>query len=99
LKVFLDTKHSNNVLPNQAIGRVETAAPKRWHIKGNFLYFSQRVGQASELVQINLDNLRIEKAFLAKNRFRLNFALHPHQEKMSVVKSLLAQSNLIKAQL
>jgi len=99
LEDLLDPIHSNTVLPNQAVGMVSTAAPNRWHIKQNYLYFSQRVGQSSELVRINLENFDMEKAFLAKNRFRLNFALHPEQHKMLVVKSLLAQSNLIKTQL
>ncbi|KGK00523.1 winged helix-turn-helix domain-containing protein [Thalassotalea sp. ND16A] len=78
------------------LGKVGSASPNLWQIANGYLYFNRRTDVTTVMTRINIDTGKQEVKQLAKNRFRLNFAIHPRVDKILVVKSLLAESNLVK---
>lgn len=66
------------------------------------LYFSKNQGREAQLCMLALSSLgeetKPECASTGQNRFRLSFDVHPSHEKVLLVESLGAQSNIIKMQ-
>ena len=58
--------------------------------------FTHRSGADARMIRIDIDSGEEESRRLAKNPFRLNFDIHPSGDRILVVKSLLAESNLVK---
>ncbi|WP_193163726.1 winged helix-turn-helix domain-containing protein [Microbulbifer hainanensis] len=79
--------------------QLPSASPNRWQIRGDWLYFTAHEGNLAVMQRLNLKTGTLERRELAKNRFRLNFDLPPTAERMLAVKSLLAESNLVKVSL
>ena len=61
--------------------------------------FTHRSGAYAHMTRIDIDTGEKESRTLAKNRFRLNFDIHPSGDRILVVKSLLAENNLVKVSL
>lgn len=87
-----DRIHNNRKL----IGTVTSSFINTWHVKDNNLFYTQRIGLNTILNKINIHTKERAKSILAKNRFRLNFDVHPTQNKVIEVQSLLAQSDIVK---
>ena len=51
------------------------------------------------MTRINIDTVEQETEPLERNRFKLIFDVHPNLNKVVVVKSLLAESNMVKVEL
>ena len=83
----------------KVIASVGSANPHRWQIKNNNLYFTHRAGNNALMSKVDLMTGEKQIKQLVKNRFRLNFDMHPLGERMLIVKSLLAESNIIKVSL
>lgn len=101
LRIDADQKvwrHEENQ-PPIALTELPSAAPNRWQIRGDWLYFTNHEGNMAVMHRVNLHNGNSERVSLAKNRFRLNFDLSADSERVLFVKSLLAESNLVKVSL
>ncbi|WP_175453117.1 winged helix-turn-helix domain-containing protein [Microbulbifer yueqingensis] len=79
-----------------ALGSVASASTNRWQVKGNWLYFSEHRGNDAFIVRISLNDRTREERLLAHNRFRLHFHLHPREDRLIGVKSMLAESDLVR---
>lgn len=82
--------------PRQKIASVESASPNRWQVVGDKFYYSRREGSHSYLHYQSLAGDDRGKQGIGTNQFRLNFDIHPAGRKMLLVKSLLADSNIVK---
>ena len=71
-------------------------SPNRWQLRGNWLYYTAHEGNVAIMVRVNIETGKQERRELAKNRFRLNFDLSTSGDRALFVKSLLAESNLVK---
>ncbi|WP_159436023.1 winged helix-turn-helix domain-containing protein [Microbulbifer donghaiensis] len=81
------------------IAQLPSAIPNRWLVKDNWLYYTEHVDNNAYIQRINLETGEANRTQLAKNRFRLNFDLHPESARMLTVKSLLAESDLVRLSL
>ncbi|WGL15230.1 winged helix-turn-helix domain-containing protein [Microbulbifer bruguierae] len=81
------------------IAELPSASPNRWKVRDDWLYFTAHEGDMALMHRASLSNGKSERVALAKNRFRLNFDLSEHSERALFVKSLLAESNLVKVSL
>ncbi|GGD55982.1 hypothetical protein [Lacimicrobium alkaliphilum] len=70
--------------------------PNRWQINGEWLYYTAHKENTALLHRVNIDTGKAEHKELAKNRFRLNFDLSHSESKLAVVKSRLADSDLVE---
>ncbi len=75
---------------------LQSASSNRWLMRGEWLYYTTRKENLAYLERVNVYTGAIETQFLAKNRYRLNFDLSADAEVMLAVRSLLAQSDLVK---
>lgn len=86
--------------PNQApqfLTQLGDANINYWRVKEPFVYVMKRNGNTGvDMLRINANSGETEIQTIAKHRFRLNFDIHPTQPKMMVVRSLLADSNIVK---
>jgi len=81
------------------LGQLPSSQPNRLKVVGKHLYFTGREENVNILYRVSLDSAIVTKFELAKNRFKANFDISANQEKLAVVESLLAQSNIIKIEL
>ena len=84
----------------KVLAEVASPNPQRWQVINNRLYFSRGGEWESYLcmVPLSIDDAKHSETCrsLGKNRFRLNFDVHPIQDKVLLVESLSAQSDIIK---
>lgn len=94
--------YSNGEWQQQAkIGRVTSASPNRWHLTSDALYHTKyQIPEAFlcklSLVQMKAENQQEQCWSVGNNRFRLQFDISPIEEKVMLVKSLSAQSDIIQ---
>jgi len=81
------------------IATLPSEIPNRWQVRGDWLYYTEHSGNSAYIHRISLSNAESEQHMLARNRFRLNFDIHPSSERIVAVKSLLAESDLIRLSL
>ena len=81
------------------IGLLPTSQPNRFKLLGQHIYYTDRQENTNMLFRLSLDNSSLKKTIIAKNRFKANFDVSADEQKLAVVESLLAQSNLIKLEL
>jgi hypothetical protein len=67
-----------------------------WHIQGNYLYYSQNGGIDFYLNRLNMKSNVQESRLMAKNTWEKGFYLHPDGQRLLIIQSLLAKSNLVK---
>ncbi|WP_419147355.1 winged helix-turn-helix domain-containing protein [Pseudoalteromonas 'SMAR'] len=79
-----------------SLAQLQSASPNRWHIQGDWFYFTTRKENAAYLNRINLKTKQLEQRFLASNRYRLSFDFFEEGRTMLSVRSLLAESDLVK---
>lgn len=79
--------------------KLPSESPNRWLANGSWLYYTAHEGNTAVMFRINLEGGQPEKRVLAKNRFRLHFDLNRIGDRALFVKSLLAESNLVKVSL
>lgn len=93
----LDLVELNTVGEVRQLTRLKHSSINLWRLHENTIYIMQRAGNtAAELIRLNLDSGILDSQIIAPHRFRLNFDLHPNGETLLIVKSLIAQSNIVK---
>ena len=90
-------RQENNALAD--LGILPSSQPNRFKRVGDYLYFTGRVENTNILSRLSINTGEVKKFELAKNRFKANFDLSADLEKLAVVESLLAQSNIIQLEL
>ncbi|WP_332035944.1 winged helix-turn-helix domain-containing protein [Microbulbifer sp.] len=80
----------------ELLATLASTSPNRWQVHGDWLYFTEHEGNLAVMQRVNLKTGVRERRELARNRFRLNFDLNAHGDRVLFVKSLLAESNLVK---
>lgn len=88
-------KHDNQGSP-KILATLPSASPNRWCIVGDELYFTEHEENLAYLNRVNVTTGSHKRILLAKNRYRLNFDILPEGQRLLAVRSVLAQSNLIK---
>lgn len=81
------------------VGQVATlpaVIPNRWQVERGWLYYTEHRGNDAYMTRLRLEDGRKQRKLLTKNRFRLNFDLHPQGARMIAVRSLLAESDLVQ---
>ncbi|WP_269519570.1 winged helix-turn-helix domain-containing protein [Alteromonas sp. BMJM2] len=81
------------------IGILPSSQPNRFKLVGNNIYYTDREENTNMLFKLSIDDASLNKVELAKNRFKAHFDISADQEKLAVVESLLAQSDIIKLEL
>ncbi len=77
--------------------KIPSANPNRWQLAGNAVYYVRRQHRTAVAGRIDIISGEIEEKALENNRFRLNFDISQDEKKWLEVKSLVAQSNVIRA--
>lgn len=80
------------------LARLPNVSPNRWQVHHNALYYSGYEENLAYLYRIDIATGVTEQELLAKNRFRLNFELSADGKTLLAVRSVLAQSDLVKVQ-
>ncbi|WOX03892.1 winged helix-turn-helix domain-containing protein [Microbulbifer pacificus] len=80
----------------ELLATITSTSPNRWQVRGDWLYFTVHEGNLAVMQRVNFKTGSRERRELARNRFRLNFDLNAHGDRALFVKSLLAESNLVK---
>ncbi|MCA0900256.1 MULTISPECIES: winged helix-turn-helix domain-containing protein [Microbulbifer] len=98
--IFIDADrlawlHRSGDRPIQLV-QLPDVSPNRWRTHNDWLYYTDRTGTDSEIHRVHLESGLREQRTLARNRFRLNFDLDSNARKIVVVKSLLAESDLVR---
>ncbi|MCW8126662.1 winged helix-turn-helix domain-containing protein [Microbulbifer halophilus] len=78
------------------VATLPSAIPNRWQVHRGWLYYTEHSGNDAYMTRVHLQSGETQRKLLAKNRFRLNFDLHPDGARMLAVRSLLAESNLVR---
>ena len=91
-KAWLFTRNDKPEL----LATLASTSPNRWQVRGDWLYFTEHEGNLAVMHRVNFKTGTRERRELAKNRFRLNFDLNATGDRALFVKSLLAESNLVK---
>ena len=81
------------------VAQIPSGSPNRWLMHGEYLYFTSRIENVAMINRVHLETGVVEAKELAKNRFMLDFDLASTGEKLIGVKSVLAQSNLVRVEL
>jgi DNA-binding winged helix-turn-helix (wHTH) protein/dipeptidyl aminopeptidase/acylaminoacyl peptidase len=82
------------------IGQLPSSQPNRFKIIDNeYIYYTGRVENTNILFRIEISTGKREMMEIAKNRYKANFDMSSNQEKLLIVESLLAQSDVIKLEL
>ena len=76
--------------------RLPNVSPNRWQIYNNALYYTGHEENLAYLYRTDIASGVTEKQLVAKNRFRLNFDLSADGTTILAVRSVLAQSDLVK---
>ncbi|WP_289032048.1 winged helix-turn-helix domain-containing protein [uncultured Paraglaciecola sp.] len=79
-----------------ALGKLPEVSPNRWQLTDSWLYYTSHEENMAMLTRVNLKTGELQSQELAKNRWKLNFSLSQDESRMVIVRSLLAQSNLVK---
>lgn len=85
--------------PIRQIARLPSAIPNRWQVHRGWLYYTEHIGNDAYMTRVHLQSGEKQRELLAKNRFRLNFDIHPHAPRILGVRSLLAESDLVRLSL
>ncbi|AMJ94491.1 hypothetical protein AVL56_09395 [Alteromonas stellipolaris] len=94
--------YSNGKWQRQAeIGRVTSASPNRWHLTSDALYYTKYQIPEAFLCKLSLEQMKAEHQpeqcwSVGNNRFRLHFDISSIEEKVMLVESLSAQSDIIQ---
>ena len=83
----------------ELLATLASSSPNRWQVRGDWLYFTEHEGNLAVMQRVNFMTGVRERRELARNRFRLNFDLNASGDRALFVKSLLAESNLVKVTL
>nr|WP_284500227.1 winged helix-turn-helix domain-containing protein [Microbulbifer sp. GX H0434] len=78
------------------VATLPAVIPNRWQVERGWLYYTEHRGNDAYMTRLRLEDGRKQRKLLAKNRFRLNFDLHPQGARMIAVRSLLAESDLVQ---
>lgn len=79
------------------IAQLEDPDIDTWRVVEPYAYFMRRKGNSEvEMVRVDIRNGEKKSKLIARHRFRLNFDVHPSRQKILVVRSLLADSNIVK---
>jgi transcriptional activator of cad operon len=82
-----------------ALVKLPSSLPNRFKLVGDTLYYTGRIENIRYLYTVSISTGEQSKMILAKNRFKGNFDISANTEKLAVVKSLLAQSDLVEVEL
>ena len=78
--------------------RLPSVSPNRWQLNQSALYYTGHEENLAYLYRTDIATATTEKRLIAKNRFRLNFELSADSTTILAVRSVLAQSDLVKVQ-
>ena len=78
------------------LAQLPSMAPNRWQVRGDWLYYSAHQENLAFLHRVDISSGATESRYLATNRFRLNFDFNQSETNLAVVRSRLAQSNLVE---
>lgn len=81
------------------IAKLPSSQANRIEVVDDMVFYTGREENNSFLYRVNINSGHTDKFEIAKNRFKANFDMSENQEKLAVVESLLAQSDLIKLEL
>ena len=84
--------------PPRLLSRVESASPNRWKLTSKALYHTAREENLTFLLRTDLETGITDKMLLGKNRYRIDFDLSADSMTLLSVRSVLAQSNLVKVE-
>lgn len=80
--------------------QIGSSNPHHWQVVSDTLYFSRIQGRETQLCRLLLETkdmaVNPQCASTGHNRFRLSFDVHPSEQKILLVESLGAQSDIIK---
>jgi len=82
--------------PPRLLAQLPSVAPNRWQVRGDWLYYSAHTENLAFLHRVSISTGKTESERLAKNRFRLNFDLNHSETTLAIVRSRLADSNLVE---
>lgn len=82
----------------ELLTRLPSVSSNRWQVFQNGLYYTGHEENLAYLYRTDIATGLTEKQLIAKNRFRLNFDLSVDGTKLLAVRSVLAQSDLVKVQ-
>lgn len=85
--------------PPRLLTRLPAVTPNRWRVSGDWLYYTEHKENLAFIHRVNLHTGQKEAKQLAKNRFRLSFDIHHNEKTMAIVRSRLADSNLVEVRL
>ncbi|GEA13413.1 winged helix-turn-helix domain-containing protein [Alteromonas sp. KUL49] len=84
----------------QTMGQVAAASPNRWKIANNIFYYTKHVMPEAFMCAIPLGKVQAATEevcwSIGDNRFRLHFDIDFHRQKVMLVESLSAESDVIK---
>lgn len=78
------------------LGYLPVITPNRWSVHNNWLYVTFHQENQAFMRRIHLLDGRSEEVLLARNRFRLNFDIGADGKRFLVVRSKLADSDLVQ---
>lgn len=79
--------------------QLPSVSPNRWVVVEDSVYYTSRKENIAYLNKVNLRTSQQQSIELAKNRFKLDFDLSANAATLIGVKSVLAQSNLVRVEL
>ncbi len=91
---WLEQANSEPVL----LTRLPSVSPNRWQVYQGALYYTGHEENLAYLYRTDMTTANTDKQLIAKNRFRLNFELSSDGTTMLAVRSVLAQSDIIKVE-
>ena len=94
LKAWLQTGNS----PLKFSSQLPSPNSNRWLLQNGYLYFTSHEENLAYLTRINLKTTVVKKALLAKNRYQLSFDISTDQQALISIRSVLAQSDLVKVE-
>ncbi|WP_158684712.1 winged helix-turn-helix domain-containing protein [Pseudoalteromonas sp. T1lg48] len=78
------------------ITQLPSASPNRWQVHGHWLYYTEHEENLAYLHRIDINTGEHKKTLLAKNRYRLTFDLSNDAKTLLGIRSVLAQSDLVR---
>lgn len=80
------------------LANLPSVSPNRWQLNGDWLYYPIREENLTFMIRVNITTGETQQHLLAKNRFRINFDMSKDGTNMLTVRSVLAQSDLVKVE-
>ncbi|NMP15892.1 winged helix-turn-helix domain-containing protein [Thalassotalea sp. Y01] len=100
LTVIRLTKENEQWQPMQSLGKVASASPNRWRLTDDAFYYTKYQIPEAFLCKIALVQEPSEKKescwSIGDNRFRLNFDINTDSNKVMLVESLSAESDIVQ---